>query len=36
MSVELPEPIAAYIAAENGHDTEAMGWCFANVAVDRW
>ena len=24
MSVDLPEPIAAYIAAENGHDTEAV------------
>ena len=33
MSVELPEPIAAYIAAENGHDTEALGRCFANDAV---
>jgi hypothetical protein len=33
MSVELPEPIAAYIAAENGHDPEALGRCLANDAV---
>ena len=35
MSVELPEPIAAYIAAENGHDTEAVARCFADHAVVR-
>ena len=35
MSVELPEPIAAYIAAENGHDTEAMARCFTDHAVVR-
>ncbi len=33
MSVELPKPIAAYIAAENGHDPGALGQCFANDAV---
>ena len=33
MSVELPEPIAAYMAAENGHDMEALAQCFANDAV---
>ena len=33
MSIQLPEPIAAYIAAENGHDMEALGQCFANDAV---
>ncbi len=35
MSVDLPEPIAAYIAAENGHDTEAVARCFADNAVVR-
>jgi ketosteroid isomerase-like protein len=35
MSVELPEPIAAYLAAENGHDAEAMAHCFADHAVVR-
>ena len=35
MSVDLPEPIAAYIAAENGHDTEAVAQCFADNAVVR-
>ena len=35
MSVHLPEPIAAYIAAENGHDTEAMARCFTDHAVVR-
>jgi len=35
MSVDLPEPIAAYIAAENGHDTEAVARCFADHAVVR-
>ena len=35
MSVELPKPIAAYIAAENAHDTEALGQCFADDAVVR-
>jgi ketosteroid isomerase-like protein len=35
MSVDLPEAIAAYIAAENGHDTEAVARCFADHAVVR-
>ena len=35
MSVDLPAPIAAYIAAENGHDTEALARCFADHAVVR-
>ena len=35
MSVDLPEPIAAYIAAENGHDTEAVARCFTDNAVVR-
>ena len=35
MSVELPNPIAAYVAAENAHDTEALGQCFADDAVVR-
>jgi hypothetical protein len=35
MSLDLPEPIAAYIAAENGHDTEALAQCFAEHAVVR-
>ena len=35
MSVDLPEPIAAYIAAENRHDTEAVARCFADHAVVR-
>ena len=35
MSVELPDPIAAYVVAENAHDTEALGQCFADDAVVR-
>jgi hypothetical protein len=35
MFVDLPEPIAAYIAAENGHDTQAVTRCFADHAVVR-
>jgi hypothetical protein len=36
MSIELPDPIAAYIAAENGHDTEVLAQCFtAHAAVGR-
>jgi len=35
MGVELPEPIAAYIAAENGQDTEVLAQCFADHAVVR-
>jgi len=34
-SIDLPEPIAAYIAAENVHDTEAVARCFADRAVVR-
>jgi hypothetical protein len=35
MSVDLPAPIAAYIAAENAHATEAVARCFADHAVVR-
>jgi SnoaL-like protein len=35
MSVDLPEPIAAYFAVENGHDTGALARCFAEHAVVR-
>ena len=35
MSVDLPTPIAIYIAAENRGDTEAMAQCFADDAVVR-
>ena len=35
MSVDLPTPIAIYIAAENGGDTEALADCFADDAVVR-
>ena len=35
MSVELPNPIAAYFAAENRHDTEALAHFFADDAVVR-
>ena len=35
MSVELPKPIAAYIAAENAGDTEALVQCFTSDAVVR-
>ena len=33
MSVDLPKPIAIYIAAENRGDTEAFAQCFAEDAV---
>lgn len=29
MALELPEPIAAYFAADRGHDAEAVARCFA-------
>jgi hypothetical protein len=35
MSVDLPTPIAIYIAAENRGDTEALDQCFAEHAVVR-
>ena len=35
MSVDLPKPIAIYIAAENRGDTEALAQCFAEDAVAR-
>ena len=35
MSVDLPTPIARYIAAENRGDTEALAKCFAEHAVVR-
>ena len=35
MSVDLPLPIASYIAAENGHDTDAVARCFADHAIVR-
>ena len=35
MSIDLPTPIALYIAAENRGDTEAMTQCFAEHAVVR-
>ena len=35
MSFDLPEPIAAYIAAENGHDVGALAQCFTEHAVVR-
>jgi ketosteroid isomerase-like protein len=35
MSVDLPTPIAVYIAAENRGDTEALTQCFAEDAVVR-
>jgi len=35
MSVDLPKPIAAYIAAENGDDAEALTHCFADDAIVR-
>jgi ketosteroid isomerase-like protein len=33
MPVDLPTPIAVYIAAENRGDTEALAECFAQDAV---
>lgn len=35
MSVDLPTPIAIYIAAENRGDAEAMVQCFAEHAIVR-
>ena len=35
MSIDLPEPIAAYIAAENGDNVEALAQCFTDDAVVR-
>ena len=35
MSVDLPTPIAIYIAAENRGDVEALAQCFAEDAVVR-
>ena len=35
MSVNLPQPIASYIAAENQGDTETLARCFARHAVVR-
>ena len=35
MSIDLPTPIAIYIAAENQGDTEALAQCFAEDAVVR-
>ena len=35
MPVDLPTPIAIYVAAENRGDTEAMAECFAEDAVVR-
>jgi hypothetical protein len=35
MSLDLPDLLVAYFAAENGSDTEALGACFADHAVVR-
>jgi len=35
MDVDLPTPIALYIAAENNGDTEALARCFSENAVVR-
>jgi hypothetical protein len=35
MSIDLPAPIAIYIAAENRGDAEALGQCFAEHALVR-
>jgi hypothetical protein len=35
MSVDLPTPIATFIAAENRGDTEALAQCFGEQAVVR-
>ena len=35
MSIDLPTPIAIYIAAENRGNTEALAQCFAENAVVR-
>ena len=33
MSLVLPKPVAAYFAAENSDDTEALAQCFVDHAV---
>ena len=33
MSLDLPQPIIDYVAAENGNDSDAMARCFADNAV---
>jgi hypothetical protein len=35
MDVDLPGPIAAYVAAENNGETETLAQCFADNAVVR-
>jgi len=35
MAVDLPAPIACYIAAENSGDTDALAQCFSEDAVVR-
>jgi ketosteroid isomerase-like protein len=35
MAVDLPVPIAIYVAAENSGDTEALAQCFSEDAVVR-
>jgi SnoaL-like domain len=35
MDLDLPRPIATYVAAENSGDTEALAQCFAEDAVVR-
>ena len=35
MDVDLPPPIANYVAAENSGDTEALAQCFSEDAVVR-
>jgi hypothetical protein len=35
MGIDLPEPIKAYVAAENGDDPQAFAQCFADDAVVR-
>jgi len=35
MSIDLPESIAAYFAAENGHDAGALARCFTEHTVVR-
>ena len=35
MSIDLPKPIATYIAAENGNNAEALAQCFIDQAVVR-
>jgi SnoaL-like domain len=35
MTIDLPKPIAAYIAAENGHDRDALPQWFAPDAIVR-